>query len=98
MSAYNRGAISETPLRRYREFFRALGARYRRLRRQRGMVQREISQSGLALRHYQRIEAGRPHTLTTLFRLAECFQLAPSKLLAGIDPPRSRQRPTGPNP
>jgi len=36
-------------------------------------------------RHWQQVEAGRPITVTTLFRICEVFELSMSKLLQGLD-------------
>jgi len=68
----------------YRKAFRELGARYRLLRRKKGMVQEDIIEHGFSVRHYQQLEAGRPHSLTTLFRLAQVFRVRPEDLLKGL--------------
>lgn len=66
---------------RYRKAFRDLGTRYRALRTARGMVQEDVLEHGFSVRHYQQLEAGRPHSLTTLFRIAEMFEVKPWELL-----------------
>lgn len=37
------------------------------------MVQEDVIEYSFSVRHYQQLEAGRPHSLTTLFRIADMF-------------------------
>lgn len=65
----------------YEKQFKILGARYRKLRQERKMVQEDVIEFGFSVRHYQQLEAGRPHSLSTLFRIAEMFKIEPEKLI-----------------
>ena len=69
---------------KYSKEFRALGIRYRELRLNRKMVQEDVIEHGFSVRHYQQLEAGRSHSLSTLFRVAEMFKADPSKLIKGL--------------
>jgi len=87
-----------------RDLCLAVARRVRRLRLERGLTQEDMADYGFALRQYQRIEAGFPVTLTTLWKLSSAFQvsiralLPPDSRLAA--PQRSKgtrpSRPTGP--
>jgi transcriptional regulator with XRE-family HTH domain len=80
--------------RKYAKIFRDLGARYRALRLERGMVQEDSLDYRFSVRHYQQLEAGRPHSLTTLFRLAEMFGVKPADLLDQVAlSPKPRRTP-----
>jgi hypothetical protein len=48
------------------------------------MVQEDALEYGFSVRHYQQLEAGRPHSLTTLFRIAEMFDVSPEVLVEQI--------------
>jgi hypothetical protein len=48
------------------------------------MVQEDAIYHGFSVRHYQQLEAGRPHSLTTLFRLSVMFGTDPASLLSGL--------------
>ncbi len=74
----------------YSKKFKELGAKYRKLRLERNLVQEDALEYGFSVRHYQQLEAGRPHSLTTLFRLAEMFNLEPAQLLYEIKPQPKR--------
>ncbi len=65
---------------------RALGRRCRKLRQERGLSQFDIVKSSeFSLSHYQKIERGvLDPRLTTLARLAECFDVSLSNLLEGV--------------
>ena len=67
------------------EFFRALGQRVRKLRKERGYSQEDMLSFGFSTRHYQQIEAGRPITVSTLLRICEVFETSMSKLVRGLD-------------
>ena len=49
------------------------------------MVQEDAAAYGFSVRHYQQLESGRPHSVTTLFKLAEMFKVKPSSLLYGLE-------------
>src|SRR5258707_1303332 len=80
-------------------FFKSLGARIKQYRTARGFTQEDMISYGFSARHWQRIEHGRPITLTTLLRVAGILQCTPDGLLRGLDKrtgtrklPRARQR------
>ena len=68
----------------YEIAFAKLGARYRKLRLERKMVQEDVLGHGFSVRHYQQLESGRPHSLKTFFRVAKMFNIDPEKLIKGI--------------
>lgn len=67
------------------QFFRALGARVKALRKKRGYTQEDMLSFGFSTRHWQQVEAGRPITVTTLLRICEVFEVPMSKLVQGLD-------------
>jgi transcriptional regulator with XRE-family HTH domain len=67
------------------QFFRALGTKVRKLRKDHGYSQEDMLSFGFSTRHWQQIEAGRPITLTTALRICEVFQLSLAKLVRGLD-------------
>lgn len=71
--------------RAYAKLFKELGSVYRDLRHRREMVQEDVLKYGFSIRHYQQLESGRPHSLTTLFRVAKMFGVKPSSLLRGLE-------------
>ena len=68
----------------YKKEFQKLGKRYKKLRLQRGMVQFDVLEHNFSIRHYQQLEAGRPHSLITFFRLSEMFEVKPEDLIRDI--------------
>lgn len=54
------------------------------MRQERGNSQEDMLSFGFSTRHWQQIEAGRPITLTTLFRVCDVFEVTPEKLLRGL--------------
>lgn len=64
----------------------ALGARCRELRKKRGLSQLDIVRNyDFSLSHYQKIERGDlDPRLTTLKKLAECFDVTVAELLEGL--------------
>ncbi len=64
--------------------YKKLGRRYRRLRLKKGMTQEDVLDFGFSVRHYQQLEAGRAHTLTTLYKLAGMFGVKASELVDGV--------------
>ena len=67
------------------QFFRALGTKVRKLRKERGYSQEDMLSFAFSTRHWQQIEAGRPITVTTLLRICEVFEVSMSKLVRGLD-------------
>lgn len=61
----------------YDKVFLKLGERYRQLRLERGMIQEDVLEHNFSVRHYQQLEAGRPHSLHTFFRLCGCSKSTP---------------------
>ena len=41
---------------------------------------------GFSARHWQQIEAGRPITVTTLFRICQTFKISLARLVRGLGP------------
>jgi transcriptional regulator with XRE-family HTH domain len=68
----------------YKIEFAKLGARYRKLRLERKMVQEDVLGHGFSVRHYQQLESGRPHSLKTFFRVSKMFNVNPEELIKGI--------------
>jgi transcriptional regulator with XRE-family HTH domain len=68
----------------YEIAFTKLGARYRKLRLERKMVQEDVIGHGFSVRHYQQLEAGRPHSVKTFFRVSKMFNVNPEILIKGI--------------
>jgi hypothetical protein len=67
------------------DFFRALGAKVRLLRKKRKYSQEDMISFGFSARHWQQVEAGRPITVTTLLRICEVFEISMAKLVRGLD-------------
>jgi len=76
-----------------RELFLAMARRVRRLRLERGLTQEDMADYGFALRQYQRIEAGFPVTVTTLWRLGAVFQVPIRAMFPPDAIPPARRRP-----
>jgi transcriptional regulator with XRE-family HTH domain len=76
----------------YKNEFEKLGARYRKIRIEREMVQEDVLGHGFSVRHYQQLESGRPHSLTTFFRLSKMFAMHPEELIRGIFENRNGHR------
>ena len=64
--------------------FKELGTRYRQLRYKKGMVQEDVAEYGFSVRHYQQLEAGRPHTIETLLKIAKMYGVEPDSLLRNL--------------
>ncbi len=75
--------------------FKKLAARYKVLRLHRGMIQEDVLEHNFSVRHYQQLEAGRPHSLTTLFRLSVMFDTHPEILVKGLLNGRNGHRKKG---
>lgn len=69
---------------KYSKVFKGLGIRYIELRLARKMVQEDVIKYDFSVRHYQQLEAGRPHSLVTLFRIAEMYKNDADKILKGL--------------
>jgi transcriptional regulator with XRE-family HTH domain len=67
------------------QFFRALGTKVRKLRKECDYSQEDMLSFGFSTRHWQQIEAGRPITVTTLLRICEVFEVSMAKLVRGLD-------------
>ncbi len=76
----------------YEKEFKELGKRYRSLRLQRNMVQEDVLEHRFSVRHYQQLESGRPHSLQTLFRVSQMFEVNPEELLQDIFNGRNGRR------
>lgn len=85
--------------RTYRKLLGSLAANVRRVRKSRGWSQQDAAeQCDMALQLFQRIESGQTNvTLTTLARLCDGLETAPSRLFASAPPPVPRPpgRPRG---
>lgn len=68
----------------YDREFKRLAGRYKQLRLEKGMVQEDVLDHHFSVRHYQQLESGRPHSLTTFFRLSSMFGVDPEVLLKGL--------------
>jgi len=55
------------------------------------MVQEDVIDYGFSVRHYQQLEAGRPHSLTTLFRVAAMYKVDSTELLRGLGKSRFKK-------
>jgi transcriptional regulator with XRE-family HTH domain len=67
------------------QFFRALGARIKKLRKANGYTQEDMISYGFSARHWQQIEAGRPITIKTLLRICATFRVKAADLIKGLD-------------
>lgn len=67
------------------QFFRALGARLKKLRKSHGYTQEDMIGFGFSARHWQQIEAGRPITIRTLLRISDTFGAKAAQLIDGLD-------------
>jgi transcriptional regulator with XRE-family HTH domain len=54
------------------------------MREERGWRQEDMLTHGISLRHWQRIEAGKSITVTTLLKIADAFNVPPSDLIADL--------------
>jgi len=68
------------------KFFRALGLRIKECRRKHGFSQEDMISFGFSARHWQQIEAGRPISVRTLFRVAKVFEVSIERLVRGLGP------------
>ena len=68
----------------FNHIWRELGNRYRQLRVKGGLTQEDMAQFGFSIRHYQQLEAGRPHTMQTMLKIAFIFKVEPSQLVSHL--------------
>ncbi len=64
--------------------FVKLGKRYKKLRLERNMTQEDVQEHGISVRHYQKLESGRPHSVMTLCRVSKMFSVDPEIMIKGI--------------
>jgi transcriptional regulator with XRE-family HTH domain len=74
-------------------FFKGLGARIRQLRQKAGYSQEDMISHGFSVRYWQKIEAGKPITLRTLFRICRLFSTQMDEVVRGLDVTDEGQRP-----
>ncbi len=67
------------------QFFKSLGQRVKKLRKERGYSQEDMISFKFSARHWQQVEAGRPITVTTLLRICEAFHISVGQLVSGLD-------------
>lgn len=67
------------------KFFRALGRRLKELRDERNYNQEDMIYFGFAVRHWQRIEAGKNITVATLLKICEAFHMPMEQIVRGLD-------------
>lgn len=65
-------------------FFTGLGQRLKTMREDRGWRQEDMLSHGFSVRHWQRIEAGKSITVSTLLRIADAFAQPPETIIAGF--------------
>jgi transcriptional regulator with XRE-family HTH domain len=65
--------------------FIALGRRIRELRKRADYSQEDMITHGFSARHWQKIEKGRPITVSTLLRICHVFRTPMSRLVRGLD-------------
>jgi len=69
-----------------RKFFAALGQRIQTLRQRGGYSQEDMISFGYTVRHWQRIEAGKPITLRTLLRICRILGTTMESVVRGLGP------------
>ena len=62
------------------KMFKKFGERCKRLREQKGLTQEDMMTYGFSTRFYQRIEAGKPIHLKTVFKLASVFKIKTAEM------------------
>jgi transcriptional regulator with XRE-family HTH domain len=67
------------------QFFKGLGARIKELREKAGESQEDMLSHGYSVRYWQKIEAGKPITLRTLFRICRIFATPMCDVVRGLD-------------
>ncbi len=67
------------------KFLKKVGLRIRLIREKRGLTLERVEELGYpSWRHLQRVEAGSPSTMTTLFRIAKVLRVSPEEILKGL--------------
>ncbi len=64
------------------KFFKAFGARVKKLRIKAGLTQEGMGDFGFSTRFYQRIEAGKPIHMRTILKLADSLGITLKQLFA----------------
>jgi hypothetical protein len=66
------------------KFLKSIGRNIRAAREKKQMTLEEVEAAGYpSWRHLQKVEAGQPFTMTTLYRVAKALKIKPSDLLNG---------------
>lgn len=66
-------------------FQKTVGLNIRGVREKKGMTLEEVEAAGYpSWRHLQKVEAGQPFTMTTLYRAAKALKVKPSEFLKGV--------------
>lgn len=74
----------EIPQKEINRLFKEIGARIRKIRRDKGMVQEDMMAYGFTTRHYQRIETGAPITIKTAYRICKAFKISLSDIFTDL--------------
>ena len=61
--------------RQQEKLFKKFGQRCKKIRLKKGLTQEDMYNYGFSTRFYQRIEAGKPIHLRTVFKLAKAFKV-----------------------
>jgi transcriptional regulator with XRE-family HTH domain len=69
-----------------KKFFAALGLRIQAARKRAGYSQEDMISFGYGVRHWQRIEAGKPITLRTLLRICRILGMTMEAVVRGLGP------------
>jgi DNA-binding XRE family transcriptional regulator len=69
-----------------KKFFAALGLRIQAARKRAGYSQEDMISFGYGVRHWQRIEAGKPITLRTLLRICRILGTTMEAVVRGLGP------------
>lgn len=65
-------------------FLKEVGRSIRSARDRKGMTLEDVEAAGYpSWRHLQKVEAGQPFTMSTLYRIAKALKVKPSELLKG---------------
>ena len=75
-------ATMATPYSNQTKFFKLFGARVKKLRLKAGLTQEDMMDFGFSVRFYQRIEAGKPIHMKTVFKLADALGISLKQLFA----------------
>jgi hypothetical protein len=75
-----------------KKFFAALGPRIQAARKRAGYSQEDMISFGYGVRHWQRIEAGRPITLRTLLRICGILGTSMESVVRGLGPEATKRQ------